>query len=116
MARHWSYMLCKPNIVKPIATLLIIGVLSFPVTSFSHHEEVATEVVPSKHKNLFVMKLDRDMLGAKVEVFYSNGDLVSQQTISRRKVIIDFCDVKFGSYRIVVSKNEDKQEYFYLKK
>lgn len=79
----------------------------------------ADEVVgalDARHKNLFVLKADRKFLGAAVEVYYTNGDLVTSQKLEKRKMIIDFCDVKFGEYTIRLKKGNEVQEYRYVKK
>ena len=73
-------------------------------------------VVPTKHKNLFVFKADRDYVGATVEVYYSNGDLVTSEKLGKRKMIINFCDTRHGEYTIRVVKGDKKQEFHYVKK
>jgi hypothetical protein len=69
-----------------------------------------------KSKNLFVVKTDRKLVGAKVEVFYGDGGVVSSQTLHGRKMIIDFADVKEGEYTIRVSKGDTVKEFHYEKK
>ncbi len=76
----------------------------------------AVDVLDSRHKNLFMFKADRKFLGASVEVYYANGDLVTSQKLEKRKMIIDFCDVKFGEYTIRLKKGKEIQEYHYVKK
>lgn len=71
--------------------------------------------VPSKDKNLFVLKADQDFMGATVEVYHSNGDLVTTHTLQKRKVIIYFCDVEVGEYTIRVVKGDKHQEFKYRK-
>lgn len=78
--------------------------------------EEVVDVVPSKYKNLFVFKAERKFVGGTVEVYYSNGDLVTTHTIEKRKMIIDFCDVKFGEYTIRIKKGNEVEEYRYVKK
>ena len=51
-----------------------------------------------------------------MEVYYSNGDLVTTHKLEKRKMIIDFCDTKFGEYTIKVVKGDKKQEFYYVKK
>ncbi len=72
--------------------------------------------IPTKYKNLFVFKADKEYVGATVEVYYSNGDLVTTHKLEKRKMIIDFCDTKFGEYTIKVVKGDKKQEFYYVKK
>jgi hypothetical protein len=42
--------------------------------------------------------------------------VLAQQHLKNRKVIIDFRDVRFGTYIIRVSKGEHTQEFTYTKK
>lgn len=72
--------------------------------------------IPTKYKNLFVFKADKEYVGATVEVYYSNGDLVTTRKLEKRRMIIDFCDTKFGEYTIRVVKGDKKQEFYYVKK
>lgn len=73
-------------------------------------------IIPSRHKNLFVFRAEKSLVGGTVEVFYSNGDLVTSQKLEKRKLIIDFCDTKQGEYIIRITKGNKKQEYTYSKK
>jgi hypothetical protein len=70
----------------------------------------------SKLKNLFVFKTEKKLVGAKVEVLSENGQVVTSQVLQKRKMIIDFCDVRYGTYTIRVTKGEDVKEYQYTKK
>lgn len=90
-------------------TVLIIQ----PLTAWS---EIAVKNPESRHKNLFVIRTEKKFVGAKVEVLYSNGEVVTIQTLKKRKMIIDFCDVKDGAYTIRLSKGLDVQEFTYEKK
>lgn len=94
--------------------LVVLVVLSALIAKVALGKEVTS--VASKHKNLFVLKADKEFMGATVEVFYSNGDLVSSQKLENRKMIIDFCDTKSGAYTICVVKGDKKQEFNYEKK
>jgi hypothetical protein len=107
--------------MKKIVLLLALSLLLATAMSLSaavipsKHEEVV-DVVNTKYKNLFVFKAERKLIGAKVEVYSMNGDLVTTQRLHRRKMIIDFCDVKFGEYTIRITKGNQKQEFHYVKK
>lgn len=74
------------------------------------------EVVETKYRNLFVFKADRSLIGSVVEVYHSNGELVTRQVLSKRKMVIDFCDVKFGNYVIKVVKEGVAREFAYEKR
>lgn len=69
----------------------------------------------SRYKNLFVFKTDKKLVGAKVEVLTENGQVVTSQVLQKRKMIIDFCGVRYGTYTIRVTKGENVQEYQYIK-
>ena len=94
-----------------VIVLVILGALA---TKTSFGKEVS--VVKSKHKNLFVLKVNKDYAGATVEVLFSNGELVTSQKLEKRKVIIDFCNSRYGAYTIRVVKGDKKQEFLYEKK
>ncbi len=94
-----------------IAVLLIISTFAFAA---GPQEKV--DVVYSKHQNLFVFKANRKLLGAQVEVLSADGNRVTAQRLMKRKMIIDFCDVKSGIYTIIVSKNDLVQKYEYVRK
>ncbi|MBX2960946.1 MAG: hypothetical protein KF687_00455 [Cyclobacteriaceae bacterium] len=85
-------------------------------TAKASSTDEVVDVIDSKYRNLFMFKADRKFIGASVEVYYANGDLITIQQLEKRKMIIDFCDVKFGEYTIRLKKGNDVQEYHYVKK
>ena len=102
------------SLIKSALVALVVASSTFAVAGVTSKEEV--EVVPSKYKNLFVFKTEKKFIGADVEVFYSNGDKVTVQRLQKKKMIIDFCDAKFGTYTIRVKKGDNVQEFQYVKK
>lgn len=69
-----------------------------------------------KEKDLFVFRTAKGSDDAKVEVFSDAGELVTAQTIQKRKIIIDFGGVAFGTYTIKVTRGDTVQEFKYVKK
>ena len=69
-----------------------------------------------KEKNLVVFKATKKLIGASVEVIHSSGDVVTAQVLAKRKMIIDFSDVKEGSYTIRITKGKLSEEFEYAKK
>ena len=69
-----------------------------------------------KEKNIFVFKADRKLVGGRVEILRENGAVLSEQILRKRKMIIDFEDVKDGEYTIRVIKGEKVQEFTFEKK
>lgn len=100
------------NLMRISLAVLLISVSV--ISQALPREEIVT--VPTKYKNLFVFKAEKEYVGATVEVYYSNGDLVTTHKLEKRKMIIDFCDTKFGEYTIKVVKGNKKQEFYYVKK
>lgn len=71
---------------------------------------------PSKYKDLFTLKTDKEFIGAQVEVYNSSGELITSNSLQRRKMIIDFGDAVFGTYTIRIIKGDELQEFTYVKK
>ena len=70
----------------------------------------------SKDKNLFVFRTDKNLVGAKVEIFGTSGELMTTQMMNKKKMYIDFGDVMVGTYTIKVSKGQTVQEYQFTRK
>jgi len=96
--------------------LLLAVLLSVSTSAFAIQPKEHVDVVYSKHQNLFVFKANKKLLGAHVEVLSADGYRVTAQRLMKRKMIIDFCDVKSGIYTIVVSKNDLVQKYEFVRK
>ena len=94
-----------------LLTLVISG--STAGASFSATDPIEAKEI--KEKNLFVFKTNKKFLGASIEVLHSSGDVVTAQILAKRKMIIDFSDVKEGSYTIRVTKGKLKEEFEYKK-
>ncbi|MEM7109147.1 MAG: hypothetical protein AAF519_13040 [Bacteroidota bacterium] len=84
--------------------LLTLVIIFNSIAFVSANNDPEVRLVKSELKNLFTFKVDRSLLGAKVEMVYSNGDVVTIEKLERRKMIIDFCDVKLGDYMVKISK------------
>jgi cell division protein FtsB len=117
MAQVWHKVLQKcrgkmKNSLKTIVLILFIsgisGISSFAGTDPNDIKEV-------KEKNLFVLKANKKLLGANIEVLHSNGEVVTAQILTKRKMIIDFSDVKKGEYTIRITKGKQQEEFQYSK-
>jgi hypothetical protein len=97
--------------------LLITAIFSAPAMAgaLQDSDPEGVEEVVSRDKDLFVFKTKRQFVGAKVEVFLSNGDLVTAQRLLRKKMIIDFGDATDGTYTIRVSKGDKTKEFQFVK-
>lgn len=71
---------------------------------------------PSKYKDLFTLKADKDLIGAQVEIYNSSGELITTNSLQKRKMIIDFGEAVFGTYTIRIVKGDEEKEFKYVKK
>ena len=71
--------------------------------------------VISTKREIFYFKVDKDFVGALVEVFDKQGNKVIEQHIEKRKVIVDFFYDQPGVYTIRVSNGNDEQIFTYEK-
>jgi hypothetical protein len=63
-----------------------------------------------------VYKAQKKFVGAMVEVYTSNGDLLTAQNIQKRKLIIDFGYALQDTYTIRVVKGDDIKEFQFQKR
>ena len=101
--------------MKKLATSLFVSFLILSSSLYATAEAIdVTE--PPREKNLFMLKAEKDLVGAQVEIYNASGELITTQSLQKRKMVIDFGDAGLGLYTIKVVKGESKQEYKYLKK
>lgn len=101
---------CYRNLMNKLKIILIIAAF------FVIAQSASAATVRIKDKSLFVFKTDRKFIGATVEVIYINGDVVASQKLGKRKIVIDFAEVKPGDYTIRVTKGKRIEEFYYEKK
>ncbi|HTF18879.1 MAG TPA: hypothetical protein VK658_12445 [Chryseolinea sp.] len=65
--------------------------------------------------DLFYFRVDKAFIGAVVEVYASSGDLVSTQTVTHHKMLIDFYDKSKGEYTIKIKTKCTEINYLYSK-
>ena len=99
-----------------IKSLLLTLILTGAAGSTSIAGTNPVDVKEVKEKNLVVFKATKKLIGASVEVIHSSGDVVTAQILAKRKMIIDFSDVKEGSYTIRITKGKQTEEFAYAKK
>jgi hypothetical protein len=100
-----------------IPSIVVAGILaasSAQATAVENRASIHT--VTTKYQNLFAFKVSKAFTGALVEIYYSNGDLVASKSLIKRKMIINFCDVKPGTYTIKVKKNDRVEEFQFIRK
>jgi hypothetical protein len=96
--------------------LLVVAFFVIAQTVSATPTLAGSGTVRIKDKTLFVYKTDKKFIGATVEVVYANGDIIATQKLEKRKIVIDFADVKAGDYTVRVTKGKRVEEFYYEKK
>ena len=94
--------------------LAVVVALLIVTTGQAAKPEDAIITSQKKTTSLFVYKTQRKFVGAMVEVYTSNGDLLTAQNIQKRKLIIDFGSALKDTYTIRVVKGNDIREFQYV--
>jgi hypothetical protein len=103
--------------MNKLKIILIVAAFFLIAQSVSAAPTLAgSGIVRIKGKTLFVFKTDRKFIGATVEVIFANGEVITSQKLEKRKMMIDFADVKAGDYTIRVTKGKRVEEFYYEKK
>jgi hypothetical protein len=97
--------------IKILLIALTVWMTIQPASVMAKRDKPA--VTPEKHRKVFVLKTDRKLVGGTVEILSSHGNIVSSQTLLKRKMIIDFGDVKYDAYTIRISKGDRIKEFIY---
>jgi hypothetical protein len=71
--------------------------------------------VLSTKRDIFYFKVDKEMVGAMLEVFDKHGTKVIEQRIDKRKVLVDFYYDQPGKYSIRISRGEVERLFEYEK-
>ena len=79
-------------------------------------DAIDTVIEPPKSKNLFTLKTEKGLVGGQVEIYNSKGELITSQSLQKRKMVIDFDDAHFGAYTIKIVKGQAEREFRYIKK
>ena len=104
--------------MKTVVKLLALVFFLSSATAFAVpvDQKTSTKSIASKHPNLFVFKVDRKFKKAMIEIYSFDGDLVAITALAKRKMVINFCDVKSGTYIIKVKKNNRVEEFQFVRK
>ena len=96
--------------------IAVVVALLITTTGKAAKPEDAIVIGQGKNKSLFVYKTQRKFVGAMVEVYTSDGDLLTAQNLQKRKLIIDFGSAIKDTYTIRVVKGNDIREFQYTKR
>ncbi len=94
--------------MKTLPLILLSLVLC---VSASAKQSPSLKFLNTDYKNILKFKVNKDLVGATINLIYSNGDVVAKEVLLKKRMVIDFCDVKTGAYRVVVEKGGYKEEF-----
>lgn len=100
-----------------IVVLVVLATAVFAASPATVKEKDSTSISlkPTHYRDLLILKSDKTYMGASVEVHDSTGAVVASSHIQKRKMIIDFYNIPYGTYTICVVKNKKTLEFKYTK-
>jgi hypothetical protein len=93
-----------------ISTLVLLMAICLPA-----YCKQPVSVIHTRNQYQFVFKVQKEMLGAHVEVISENGNQVDAQQLMKRKMVIDFTALPVGHYTIVVEKDGKAQSFEFVR-
>lgn len=99
--------------MKTLKKILLATLLSLPILVAAGPQDAGND---DSKDNVYVLKADKKFIGAKVEIFSAGGQLITAQTIDKKKMLIDFGDVKMGVYTIKLTNGDNTQSFTYERK
>jgi hypothetical protein len=97
-------------------SLIVLVVIFSGLTTMAKDKPKEVEPGSAKNKNLFVFKAEKKFVGAMVEIIQANGNVISEQLLMKRKMIIDFDNMKDEAYTIRLKKGDAIKEFQFKKK
>ncbi len=104
--------------MKTLKVLLVAISVSLSTSLFAKvvPSDTISQETHSSHSELIMLRIEKDQIGSKVMVFHSSGDLVMSKTVKRKKLVIDFSEVKYGKYTVILMKDGVEIESFIFNK
>ncbi|MEQ8927596.1 MAG: hypothetical protein RLO81_17400 [Fulvivirga sp.] len=89
---------------------LLITAVVFSLSAYANKPEHTIKIVDTEYKNILKFKVDKELVGATIILSYSNGDIVTTEVLERKRLVIDFYDVKSGDYTVEIKKGDYKKD------
>lgn len=81
---------------------------------WASHKACPVRVLSIK-SDIFYFKVDKIFLGATVEVYAQNGEIIFTEKVTNRKTIVDFYFEDPGTYTIRLKKDGKEEHFTYHK-
>ncbi len=101
--------------MKKILLLTSALVMSNLLQADKFHPKTYVHVMATR-MDVFYFKIEKEFLGAQLEIYSQDGAPVFSQTVDHRKVLIDFYYEDEGMFTIHFKKGEFQEEFNFLKK
>jgi len=99
-----------------VLAMLATAAFATPVTTLKKDKD-SVSVSTTHYKDLLILKAGKPFMGATVEVHDETGALIATSYIHKKKMIIDFYDIPYGSYTIEIIRNKKTVlEFNHIKK
>lgn len=105
-------------LVKILPLLVALAMSSAAIAAPSvalKTDTISVTVTPTHYKDLLVLKASKHFIGATVQIHDATGIVVATSYIHKKKMIIDFYDIPYGTYTIRVLKNNESQDFTHTK-
>lgn len=104
--------------MKTLKVLLVAILISISTNMFAKvvPSDSIKSVTDSSQSELIMLRIEKDQIGSEVMVFHSSGDLVMSKIVKRKKMVIDFSEVKYGTYTVILMKDGAEIDSFIFKK
>ena len=95
--------------------ILLTCVLSVFFLGLANATKSKNHVHGYARMNVFYFKVDKEFLGAELEIFSEDSVQLIAQKISKRKVLIDFYYENPGKYTIRLKKGNELEQFSFTK-
>ena len=100
--------------MKKITSLLFFFIVASVAFAKEGPGDPAVSVI-STMNDVFYFKIDKEFVGASVEVYNAKDELIIAKVIPDRRSIIDFYYQDPGKYTIKIKKGEKEEKFVYMK-
>jgi len=100
--------------MKKIITTLVIAFAFFATPSLAAPAPNESIHVLSIKRYVFQFKVDKELIGATVEIFDECDTLIRTETVSHVRNIVDFFELSAGTYVIKIKKGSEEYVFEYL--
>jgi hypothetical protein len=104
--------------MKTLIKLIFLGVLTvlLSIAAMAKEPPKRWDNSGSRNKNIVIYKADKKLVGGKVLIFQADGNIVAEQVLQKRKLLIDFDSMQHGSYTVRIMKGDLVDEFIFEKK